>query len=133
MIIRTALPVDLGLLQDMDYNPCYVWVELREGIVTKVMEMSQPVGFMTYFFCQKAVMLEKLVVRDDLLRTGLGTEAMHWLINRARRKDLDAVQMILTEEQALSEDCYRCHFLNSCGFKAVNRGGKIVFTRHIVS
>jgi hypothetical protein len=131
MIIRTALPMDMSFMIEMDYEPCYDWDKIRPELVVKLMELRYPVGFMAYCFTKKVILLQKFAVRDDLLRTKIGTEGMHWLINRARQKELEAIQIILNEEFALSEDFYRCKFLKYCGFSAKLFRNKYVFTRYV--
>lgn len=134
MIVRTSLPVDIGFLVDTDVEPCIVWSELPHGRVVKILELSQPVGFMVYRFDKGIVILEKLCIRDDLLRTGLGTEALTWLINRTRRKSCIGIECVLTEAQALVTGGVPpiVGLLMKFGFESKLTRGKYVFRRPVI-
>lgn len=128
MIVRQHMPNDQSFLIDNDYKPWTIWDEIGPEVVIKIMEIRYPVGFLTYRFCQKVILLQKFTVRDDIRRTGIGTETMHWLINRARKRGLKTIQMMLPEELALDGSCF---FLRHCGFRAKQFGDSYVFTRHV--
>lgn len=128
MIIRTMMPSDTAFCIDTDVEPWYLWGQIPYDWVVKVLELSQPVGFLVYKFEGNSVILLKLCIREDLRRTGLGTEALHWLINRSRTQGYIGVECELKEEQALGKTGASpiVELLRSCGF-----AGKLVKNRYV--
>lgn len=133
MIIRQKLPVDTSFCIDIDVEPWILWGEVPQDWVVKIMELSQPVGFVVYNFDRHMLILRKLCVRDDLIRTGIGTETLHWIINRCRLRGYVGVECALTEQQMFSEGMAMAYLLQSCGFESKVIRGKYVFRRPIVT
>ena len=128
MIVRTSQPVDQAFLLDIDYEPWFSWSHMPPELVVKILELHLPVGFLAYKFFQKTLVLEKLAIRDDLIRTGLGTEAIDWLTKHAKRKGMHRVEASLSEDFALLG---ACHFLKKCNFQSKYRRNMYIFTRGV--
>jgi hypothetical protein len=132
MIVRQILPVDKAFCIDTDVEPWILWGELPPDWVVKIMELSQPVGFLIYRFNKDSVVeILKLCIREDLWRTGLGTETLCWLRDRAKKRGYLSLECKLTEEQALNDGGATpfVSLLRHCDFEGRLRRGKYIFTR----
>jgi GNAT superfamily N-acetyltransferase len=124
------MPTDTAFCVDTDIEPWILWGSLPADWVVKVMELSNPVGFVIYRFEGNSVILLKLCVRDDLQRTGIGTETLGWLIDRAKKRGYVGVECELSEEQTLDADGPTpiVSLLRHCNFVGRLVRGKYIFT-----
>ena len=106
MLIRTPMPIDKGMLMDMDYAPCYVWHDIASDIVVKIFEDQFVIGFTSFIFHKKALIIQKFVIRENYRRLGYGSEAMAWLLRVAERRKLKYLRMSLPESELNSASCW---------------------------
>jgi len=128
MIARTPMPCDRAALMDMDYAPCYVWNEIASDIVVKIFEDQFVIGFASFVFHKKSLMIQKFAIRESYRRLGYGSEGMAWLIQLAERRKLKYVRASLPERELNGPSCW---FLSEMFEKSQVMGNEIIFSQRI--
>jgi GNAT superfamily N-acetyltransferase len=125
------VPIDVKYLGDLEsideaaYGVTYDWWHPFERVT--VMMYEQAKGFISYRITTYFVEIEKLVVREDLRRKGIGSEMLNWLIKRCRYHGIQDLQITIPESNLIGSQ-----FLASRGFDSKLKGRVIHFTRRVV-
>ena len=96
----SIVPVDakyIGELEEMDreaYGPgVYDWWHANEQVT--IMMYENGLGFLSYRLKIHAIEIEKLVVARNVRRLGYGSEMLYWLIERARKRQINMLRCVL--------------------------------------
>lgn len=128
-------PEIYGVLTDIDeqaYGFAYDWSHLPEDLAVRAaINGADVVGFVSYRFVSGQVLeIPKLAVRETMRRLKLGSEIMHWLINKARESRSRFLRTTVYDTNVPG-----CHFLAHHGFsgKVLDHDkGLLIFQREVV-
>jgi GNAT superfamily N-acetyltransferase len=128
-------PEHYGVLTDIDeqaYGFAYDWNNLPDDLAVRSVVYGEVAGFVSYRFVSGQVLeIPKLAVRETMRRLKVGSETIHWLVNKARESRSRFLRTTVFDSNIVG-----CHFLAHHGFegKVLDHGkGLLVFTRDVVS
>jgi GNAT superfamily N-acetyltransferase len=126
-------PIDckyIGDLEEIDeeaYGPgVYDWWHPFEHVTVMMYNRAQ--GFISYRLHKDNIEVEKLAVRKDMRRKGIGVDMVWWLIRRAQHRRINTIRLTIPETNVVGSQ-----FLAACGFTSQLEGKMISFKREVIN